>query len=248
MIFYLSLPAYSSEDLEFKMIAIINDTRGEHNLQPLKYNKVLRDIAYSHSSDMHEHEFVSHDSSDGRNASDRILASNELLTLSLGENVARDKNIYTAHEALMESPGHRANILSDKWTHIGIGIVKGEDKYYITQNFIQLPIITDNTLIKEKIISNIISRSDIKFYNKLESIASDHLNIMIESGNPPSLSREAGFTKIVRITANVPNIEKAIESIINESIQYEYFGFAIEYVKLEGDMASLYAVFLFAND
>ncbi|MFZ5822989.1 MAG: CAP domain-containing protein [Bacillota bacterium] len=44
-----------------------------------------------------------------------------------GENIAGNASVSGAHRALMNSPGHRANILSTKYTHIGIGIQQGGD-------------------------------------------------------------------------------------------------------------------------
>jgi len=43
----------------------------------------------------------------------------------LGENLAGAIDVKTAHNALMDSPGHKANILYSEFTEIGIGIVDG---------------------------------------------------------------------------------------------------------------------------
>ena len=46
-------------------------------------------------------------------------------------------SVHSAHQGLMNSPGHRANILNPSFTEIGIGIRrKGNGQYYITQMFI----------------------------------------------------------------------------------------------------------------
>ena len=54
-----------------------------------------------------------------------------------GENLAGAPTVVRAHTGLMNSPGHRANILTPNFTHIGIGIVDGGPygKMY-TQTFI----------------------------------------------------------------------------------------------------------------
>ena len=39
--------------------------------------------------------------------------------------LAGNKTVQAAHNALINSPGHRKNILSSDYTHIGIGIQKG---------------------------------------------------------------------------------------------------------------------------
>jgi len=57
-----------------------------------------------------------------------------------GENVAYNSTVNKAHSALMASAGHKANIMSADFTHIGIGIVWDESKgvLYFTQWFAKL--------------------------------------------------------------------------------------------------------------
>lgn len=60
--------------------------------------------------------------------------------LKAGENLAGNQSVDSAHNLLMNSSGHRQNILNDQFTHIGVG-VKASDKYgYIfVQMFISRP-------------------------------------------------------------------------------------------------------------
>lgn len=54
----------------------------------------------------------------------------------VGENLAFAPNLELAHQGLMNSPGHRANILSSDYYKIGIGIAQSEDYgLMITQVF-----------------------------------------------------------------------------------------------------------------
>ena len=60
------------------------------------------------------------------------------------ENVARAYGVGEAHQGLMNSPGHRANITSHSATHIGIGVVFGDEvsgrrEIFITQVFTRVP-------------------------------------------------------------------------------------------------------------
>ena len=57
-------------------------------------------------------------------------------TCTFGENLSKHTTIDYSLGDLMMSEGHRANLLSDRFTLIGIGIVRGEDGFlYITQEF-----------------------------------------------------------------------------------------------------------------
>jgi uncharacterized protein YkwD len=54
---------------------------------------------------------------------------------ALGENVAMAGSVQEAHSRLMGSSAHRANILSGRYSHIGVGVAYGHGKYFIVQVF-----------------------------------------------------------------------------------------------------------------
>ena len=57
---------------------------------------------------------------------------------SLGENVARNGSADDAHARLMASPGHRANLMSSKFSVVGIAVFRdGSGNLWITQGFVQ---------------------------------------------------------------------------------------------------------------
>ncbi|MDQ1375085.1 MAG: hypothetical protein QOJ09_2423, partial [Actinomycetota bacterium] len=56
----------------------------------------------------------------------------------LGENVGMAGSIDQVHQALMDSPGHKANILEPKFSIVGMAAVRGSDGLiFITQDFVQ---------------------------------------------------------------------------------------------------------------
>jgi uncharacterized protein YkwD len=56
--------------------------------------------------------------------------------IAAGENLALAQTVEIAHMGLMNSPGHRANILNPKFGRIGIGIMDGGIYgIMVTQNF-----------------------------------------------------------------------------------------------------------------
>jgi len=57
---------------------------------------------------------------------------------SLGENVGVGYSVSGLHQALMNSAGHRANILGN-WTYVTLGVVTNGGKVWVTQNFIRTP-------------------------------------------------------------------------------------------------------------
>jgi hypothetical protein len=55
---------------------------------------------------------------------------------SVGENVGWGSSIQSVQDAFMNSPTHRKNLLGN-WTHMGVGVAKRGNSYYITQLFIR---------------------------------------------------------------------------------------------------------------
>jgi uncharacterized protein YkwD len=54
----------------------------------------------------------------------------------LGENVASNSSLDGAIRALEASPAHRANLLNGRFTHVGVGAVKHNGVWWVTQVFV----------------------------------------------------------------------------------------------------------------
>ena len=134
-------PIASREEAEDRLIRLVNRDRAKHALPPLDIDGRLKDVARKHCQEMRETGVVAHLSPRTGSAADRVKAGGIRSSVVL-ENVARAYGIGEAEEGLMNSPGHRANILSKDATHMAIGVVLGEDvagrrEIFVTQLFIR---------------------------------------------------------------------------------------------------------------
>ncbi|MBC5991423.1 CvpA family protein [Pontibacter cellulosilyticus] len=121
--------------LEARMLELINQERKTHGLRPLQPDTALRTVARQHSADMFRRGYFSHYSPEGDDAAERIREAGIRFWVS-GENLALAPSLSIAHQGLMNSPGHRANILQERYGRVGIGVLKGgPGKLMITQNF-----------------------------------------------------------------------------------------------------------------
>ncbi len=111
-------------DLEQQMIGLVNQERTSRGIPALSYNPRLQGIAREHSQDMFERGYFSHYSPEGKTVADRAEAAGIDYQV-IGENLAYAPTLALAHQGLMNSPGHRANILSTDYHQIGIGIMDG---------------------------------------------------------------------------------------------------------------------------
>jgi len=93
-------------------------------------------IARLKSQDMAQNGYFAHTSPTYGSAGD-LLASQGVVFSGWGENIARYGSLLKAHNGLMSSPEHRANILAQRYTRVGIGVVQKGTTYYITQIFVR---------------------------------------------------------------------------------------------------------------
>ena len=122
-------------DLEAKMLQFVNQERAKAGLKPLAPDPELTEVARKHSADMFARGYFAHVTPEGRDPFDRIQAAN-VSYLTAGENLALAPTVEVAHTGLMNSPGHRANILRPQFGRVGIGIMDGGIRGLMaTQNF-----------------------------------------------------------------------------------------------------------------
>lgn len=123
---------------EERMLALLNAARAKAGQRPVASDAELRAIAMAHSEDMARAHFVGHVSPTTGNPEDRIKRAGVWLTAG-GENISRAGSPEAAHEDLMNSPGHRANMLSPTFTHVGIAIVPDGEQILATLVFGRRP-------------------------------------------------------------------------------------------------------------
>ena len=131
----------SVDDVGEALFALLNGTRQDNGLPPLARHEGLGDVALRHSRDMVENGFVGHTSPTTGGAPDRVTRAGYRSGLVL-ENIGRGYSAAEIHEGLLQSPGHRANLLNADVSHVGIGVMserEGDRSAYIaTQVFIRM--------------------------------------------------------------------------------------------------------------
>lgn len=109
---------------EVNMIDLVNKERVKVGLEKLTLDSKLRDVGRSHSGDMFKRGYFSHYSPENETVADRAVSAG-IDFLIIGENLAFSPSLEAAHRGLMNSEGHRANILSKDYHKIGVGVMDG---------------------------------------------------------------------------------------------------------------------------
>ncbi len=111
-------------DLETQMLGLVNQERVKRGLSPLKADPELTEVARAHSKDMFARGYFAHITPEGESPFDRMNQAHVQYSTA-GENLALAHSLSIAHNGLMNSPGHRANILNPAFGRVGIGILDG---------------------------------------------------------------------------------------------------------------------------
>ncbi len=131
------------------MLELVNAERKKVGAQPLAFDGDLNEAADAHSKWMIAADKFAHEGIGDGDPGDRIKAAGYVLSGSWtwGENIAwmsmnagaLNDEVLQLHKNLMNSPGHKANILKVAFREIGIGIQTGDYQgwkgAFATQNF-----------------------------------------------------------------------------------------------------------------
>lgn len=135
----ITIPQLSDvKAIENKVAQLVNQERVKRGLKPLTYNWQLARVARYKSADMAAKNYFSH-TSPTYGSPFKMMESFGIRFAAGGENIAKGQR--TPEEAMnawMNSPGHRANILSNNFTQIGVGYARDSSgRAYWTQMFIR---------------------------------------------------------------------------------------------------------------
>ena len=127
-------PAKDFSAMQTEMLGYINTARADNNLAPLTLDTALCNGAYLKSKDMAENNYFSHTSP--TYGSPFAMMKNLGVTYwAAAENIAKNTSVKGAHNAFMNSTGHRQNILGSGYHKVGLGFYQEGNYLYVTQWF-----------------------------------------------------------------------------------------------------------------
>lgn len=113
----------------------VNTARAQRGLPPLAWDDRLSAIALNLAEQMAERRYFGHTSPDGVTFQDRLRSFNYRYSFA-AENIALDSDVEHAHEALLNSPGHYANIMDPHPHKLGVAALSaGEGQTFYVEDF-----------------------------------------------------------------------------------------------------------------
>jgi uncharacterized protein YkwD len=130
------------DSLQAQALDLINQSRAAEGLSPVTWDASVAKVAQAHAEDMLDGPFFSHWNRDGYGP-DHRAALTAGMTDAVFENIHKTwrrtsddqpapivdwpQRILDAHLGLMDSPGHRRNIMDPAHTHVGVGVAYRPD-------------------------------------------------------------------------------------------------------------------------
>jgi len=123
-------------EAEQEMLRLLNEERTTRGLPALELDPRMVPVARQHSLEMFQLAYFGHQSPVLGSPFDRLQAA-KISYARAGENLAYARTVAVAHRGLMDSPGHRENILRPEFTRVAIGVISaGPSGRMFTQLFI----------------------------------------------------------------------------------------------------------------
>jgi hypothetical protein len=176
-------PAPSSPSPEQQLFKLLNMVRENAGVDKLQWDSNLAQAALEHARKLAENAALSHQFPGEAQLDQRVGATGARFN-SVAENVALAETAEEAHLALMNSPGHRANILNPKYNAVGIAVVQRGKTLYIAQDFARVLPTYSEQQFRDELVA---------VFNRLRQA---HHNGPIESHPDPRLDQEACSAKL----------------------------------------------------
>ena len=208
--------SFEAHVLAEQMLILINRDREEAGLAPVSWDNLAADVALAHSADMNLYNYFSHRNLEGYGPDHRYsfaggtdYPSENVYVFSHsrggGPRSAADweERIAEAQQSLMESPGHRATILSPGATHVGIGITYNETQgnLHIAQLFLNHYVDLDPVVRRVQPGETVIVSGQL-----LPGVSEPLINVAWEPFPEPMTREQLNATRSYRSSAEIVSV------------------------------------------
>jgi uncharacterized protein YkwD len=151
---FIYVAAYAQSPAEKQLFDLVNKERQKAKLGKLEWSDKLAEAALAHSKLLDQHQDLSHQFAGEATVQQRVGATG-LRFNSVAENVAEAPEVETAHTGLMNSPGHRANILNGNYNAVGIAIVQHGSQLFVTEDFAHVPAAQTEQQFQDAVVNKV---------------------------------------------------------------------------------------------
>ena len=191
---------------ERKLFHLLNQERQKAGLPKLQWDNHLAKSAGGHALLLAEHQGLSHQFSGEPQLGERVGATGLRFTVS-AENVASAQTVEDAHKGLMNSPPHRANILSPEFNAVGLAVIPRVGAVYVAQNFAYVLPVYSEAQFRSALLEAFRNARQEKGFSKIAVRPDPKLHEAACSDNPDArklLRKLNGATDLLVFTSSEP--------------------------------------------
>jgi hypothetical protein len=133
-LFVLPLASMAQDSSAKMLMTLANQERAKLGIAPLQWDDHLAAAALDHAKLMGDQKAISHQFANEPELTKRGADHNVHFS-KIAENVAMVPDVNSAHEAWMNSPHHRDNILDPEVDTVGISFVEQDGEFYVVEDF-----------------------------------------------------------------------------------------------------------------
>ena len=200
----IAMQAQSAD--EQKLLALLNQERVKAGLPALQWDAHLAQSARAHGKIVAQRGQLSHQFPGESELGERVAATG-LRFNAAGENVAVAPTVEQAHDGLMGSPPHRANILSDKYNAAGLAVIPHGDQVYVVQNFAHVLPNYSAPQFRDGVIATFNEARAAKGLAAIKAVPDQHLEQVACSGETDPekvLAQTKGAVDLQIFTSSIP--------------------------------------------
>ena len=123
-----SAACYRPTRAEKSFVRKMNKAREAAGKAPLRMDKEVSKVSKVHTKEMANEDSLFHTST-------TVLSKRVTNWVLLGENVGVGGSVSSLHQAFMDSPAHKANILLGSFKYVGVGVIRSGDRMWVTVTF-----------------------------------------------------------------------------------------------------------------
>jgi Cysteine-rich secretory protein family len=207
-----SSPSVPSPEQE--LFKLLNAERENAGLEKLRWDDKVAQAAQAHAHKLAANHELSHQFAGEQTLEQRVGAAGARVN-AVAENVAVAGNVEEVHLALMNSPGHRDNIMNPRYNAVGISVKAFENKLYVTEDFAHLVPTYSEQQFREALVAAFNRSRQAHHNGPIEPLFDRHLDQQACAGksDPVELLRSLeGAIRATVFTASQPgDLPQAME-------------------------------------
>jgi hypothetical protein len=244
-------PFVAQPAIEAELVASLNRERERSGRPALRSVPALVNVARAHSRLMAAARRLFHVSEGEEPLPERLVAAGLFFAKS-GENVARSDSFLPGliHQALLESPAHRENMLDAVFDAVGIGVVSEDNRtFYVSEVFLQSIATVDPEKAVEELkrqvnqIRRAAGARDLAFWDEADRFAATMLLARLSGEPAPEpAAMFGGFNGFFSESPRLGFEDRAVSEIADP--RYTHAALALEFRRTKANPGGAYLLVL----